>query len=131
MEAILLTLMYFVLAVAIVIVGLVIFEMMTRKYKDWDEIQSGNQAVALSITGKVIGICIVLAFSIYHSSQLLDTLLWGGIGVVLQVIAYILFELFTRKFSVEEELKKGNVSVAIISVGVSIGLALVIGASIT
>ncbi|WP_404430040.1 DUF350 domain-containing protein [Sutcliffiella horikoshii] len=131
MEAILLTLMYFALAVVIVIVGLVIFEMMTRKYKDWDEIHNGNHAVALSITGKIIGICIVLAFSIYHSAQLLDTLLWGGIGVVLQMIAYLLFELFTRKFSVEEELKKGNVSVGIISVGVSIGLALVIGASIT
>ncbi|WP_404446570.1 DUF350 domain-containing protein [Sutcliffiella horikoshii] len=131
MEAILLTLMYFALAVVIVIVGLVIFEMMTRKYKDWDEIHNGNHAVALSITGKIIGICIVLAFSIYHSAQLLDTLLWGGIGVVLQMIAYLLFELFSRKFSVEEELKKGNVSVGIISIGVSIGLALVIGASIT
>ncbi len=131
MEAILLTFMYFTLAVVIVIFGLVIFEMMTRKYKDWDEIHKGNHAVALSITGKIIGICIVLAFSIYHSAQLLDTLLWGGIGVVLQMIAYLLFEIFTRKFSVEEELKKGNVSVGIISVGVSIGVALVIGASIT
>ncbi|WP_102348106.1 DUF350 domain-containing protein [Bacillus sp. Marseille-P3661] len=131
MQAILLTVMYFVLAIIIVIIGLTIFEVLTRQYKDWDEIRNGNKAVALSITGKIIGICIVLAFSIYHSSQLTDTLIWGAIGVVLQLAAYLLFELFTRKFSVEEELKKENVSVGIISLGVSIGLALVIGASIT
>ncbi|MEN2766936.1 DUF350 domain-containing protein [Ornithinibacillus xuwenensis] len=131
MEAILLTLMYFGLAILIVIIGLVIFEFMTNQYKDWDEIKNGNQAVALSITGKIIGICIVLAFSIYNSAQLMDTLIWGAVGVVLQLIAYVLFELLTRKFSVQAELKKGNISVGIISLGVSIGLAFVIGASIT
>jgi putative membrane protein len=131
MEPFLLTVLYFVIAIIIVIIGLVIFEALTKQYKDWDEIQKGNQAVALSIIGKIIGICIILAFSIYHSSQILDTLIWGVVGVVLQMIAYLLFELFTRKFSVEEQLLRGNLAVGIISFGVSVGLAFVIGASIT
>lgn len=131
MEPFLLTLMYFGLAIIIVIIGLVIFESITRQYKDWDEVLNGNKAVALSITGKIIGICIILAFAIYVSEQLVDTLIWGLFGVVLQMAAYFIFELATRNFSVEEQLKKGNVSVGMISVAVSIGLALVIGASIT
>lgn len=131
MEALLLTVLYFALAIIIVIIGLAIFEAITRKYKDWEEIQNGNQAVALSVTGKIVGICIILAFSIYHSSAILDTLIWGAVGVVLQMIAYVLFELFTRKFSVEEQLSKGNLAVGIISFGVSVGLAFVVGASIT
>jgi putative membrane protein len=131
MEPFLLTIMYFAIAVLIVCIGLVIFEALTKKYKDWEEIQKGNHAVALSITGKIIGICIILAFSIYHSSHIMDTLIWGIFGVILQMIAYLLFELFTRRFSVEEQLLKGNIAVGIISFGVSVGLAFVIGASIT
>ncbi|MDQ0231389.1 DUF350 domain-containing protein [Metabacillus malikii] len=131
MEPFVLTALYFVIAIAIVLVGLIIFEFMTRKYKDWDEVLNGNHAVSLSIGGKIVAICIILAFSIYHSASVLDTLIWGLFGIFLQMIAYLLFELFTRKFSVEEQLKKGNISVGIISMCVSIGLAFVIGASIT
>ncbi|KHE72209.1 DUF350 domain-containing protein [Halobacillus sp. BBL2006] len=125
------TLGYFVIAIAVVVIGLLIFEWITRQYKDWDEVKRGNQAVAMSISGKIIGICIILSFAIYHSFTVWDTLIWGAYGVVLQMIAYILFELFTRKFSVETKLKENNTAVGIISMGVSIGLAFVIGASIT
>lgn len=131
MQPFLLTLMYFAIAIAIVVVGLAIFELLTRKYKDWDEILNGNKAVALSISGKIVGICIILAFAIYNSLAIPETLIWGAVGVALQVVAYVIFELLTRKFSVEEQLKQGNIAVGIISFAVSVGLAFVIGASIT
>ncbi|MDM5206353.1 MULTISPECIES: DUF350 domain-containing protein [Cytobacillus] len=131
MEPFILTLIYFLIAVAIILVGVVVFELLTTKYKDWDEILNGNHAVALSVGGKIVGISIVLAFSIYNSGTILDTVIWGLVGILLQMVAYFLFELFTRKFSVEEQLKKGNISVAIISMCVSIGLGFIIGASIT
>ncbi|MFG6121456.1 DUF350 domain-containing protein [Thalassobacillus sp. B23F22_16] len=125
------TFAYFVIAIIVVLVGLAIFEVITSKYKDWDEVKQGNTAVALSIAGKIVGICIILSFAIYHSLTLWDTLIWGAYGVALQMLAYYLFEIFTRKFSVETMLKENNIAVGIISVGVSIGLAFVIGASIT
>lgn len=131
MNQYLLTFLYFIVAAAVVVIGLIIFELITTKYKDWEEIEKGNSAVALSIGGKIIGICIILAFSIYHSDNLATTAIWGGYGVILQMIAYYLFDLFTTKFSVEAQLKEGNISVGIISMCVSIGLAFVIGASIT
>ncbi|TLS39121.1 DUF350 domain-containing protein [Pseudalkalibacillus caeni] len=127
----LLTFVYFIVAVITVLIGLYIFELITSKYKDWDEIENGNTAVALSIGGKIIGICIILSFSIYHSSDVLDTIIWGAYGVLLQLIAYYLFDFMTRKFSVEEKLKQGNIAVGIASMSVSIGLAFVVGASIT
>ncbi|MEK4198645.1 DUF350 domain-containing protein [Cytobacillus sp. FSL K6-0265] len=131
MEPFILTLIYFLIAVAIILIGVVVFELLTTKYKDWDEILNANHAVALSVGGKIVGISIVLAFSIYNSGTILDTVIWGLVGILLQMVAYFLFELFTRKFSVEEQLKKGNISVAIISMCVSIGLGFIIGASIT
>ncbi|MGN8645789.1 DUF350 domain-containing protein [Gracilibacillus sp. HCP3S3_G5_1] len=131
MEPFISTFIYFIAAIIIVIIGLIIFELLTTKYKDWDQIRDGNHAIALSISGKIIGICIVLAFAIYHSIDVVETLIWGAYGVVLQLVAYLIFEGVTRKFSVEEQLKANNIAVGIISFAVSVGLAFVIGASIT
>ncbi|WP_133580687.1 DUF350 domain-containing protein [Aureibacillus halotolerans] len=128
---VLLTLLYFVVAVIVVLIGIFLFEWLTKKYNDWEEIKNGNVAVALSVGGKVAGICIVLAFSINHNDSALDTFLWGLLGVALQLIAYLIFELMTRGFSVESELKVRNIAVGIISLCVSVGLGFVIGASIT
>ncbi|GAE92969.1 hypothetical protein JCM21714_1998 [Gracilibacillus boraciitolerans JCM 21714] len=132
MEPFISTFIYFIAAIIVVLIGLTIFEWVTTKYKDWDEVKKGNQAIALSIAGKIIGICIILSFAIYHSIDVVQTLIWGGAyGVLLQLIAYLIFEGITRKFSVEEQLKDNNVAVGIISFGVSVGLAFVIGSSIT
>ncbi|WP_042146694.1 DUF350 domain-containing protein [Paucisalibacillus sp. EB02] len=131
MEPFISTLIYFVISVVIVLIGLFIFENLTRNYKDMEEVKNGNIAVSLSIIGKIIGICIILAFAIYSSDVIWETIIWGVFGVVLQMIAYFLFDLFTRNFSVEEQLSKNNIAVGLMSLGVSIGLALVIGASIT
>ncbi|MEK4027104.1 DUF350 domain-containing protein [Pseudobacillus sp. FSL P4-0506] len=131
MNPFLLTFLYFAVAILIVLAGLFIFEMVTRKYKDWHEIKEANIAVALSIGGKIIGICIILMFSILHNDTIVETVIWGGYGVVLQMAAYLLFELFTRNFSVQEQLKARNTAVGIVSFCVSVGLSFVIGASIT
>ncbi|WP_047983966.1 DUF350 domain-containing protein [Ornithinibacillus californiensis] len=131
MEPFISTLVYFVISIVIVLAGLFLFENLTRKYKDLEEVKNGNVAVSLSIIGKIIGICIILAFAIYSSDVIWETIIWGVFGVVLQMIAYFLFDFFTRNFSVEEQLAKNNIAVGLMSLGVSIGLALVIGASIT
>ncbi|SDQ43139.1 putative membrane protein [Virgibacillus subterraneus] len=125
------TFVYFAISIAIILIGLVLFANITRKYKDMDQVKEGNQAIALSIAGKIMGIGIILAFAIYNSDVIYETIIWGAYGVVLQMVAYVLFELLTRKFSVEDQLLKDNRAVGIISMAVSIGLGFVIGASIT
>ncbi|RDW16348.1 DUF350 domain-containing protein [Oceanobacillus arenosus] len=131
MEPYIATVAYFFISIVIILIGVVIFELLTRKYKDMEEVHNGNAAVALSIAGKIIGISIILAFAIYHSNYIYETVIWGVFGVILQMIAYMLVNLVIRRFTVEEELKKNNIAVGIISFSVSIGIAFVIGASIT
>ncbi|MRH42860.1 DUF350 domain-containing protein [Aquibacillus halophilus] len=131
MEPFIFTFIYFIIAIFIVFIGLIVFENMTKKYKDWEEIGNGNQAVALSIAGKIIGICIILSFAVYNSITVWETLIWGGYGVILQLIAYLIFEGLTRKYSIETKLKENNIAVGTVTMAVSIGLAFVIGASIT
>ncbi|GGH86708.1 putative membrane protein [Pullulanibacillus pueri] len=131
MNALLLTLLYFVVSIVVVLIGVGLFGLITTKYKDWDEIADGNTAVALSVGGKIIGLSIVLMFAILQGETVSITLLWGAVGVVLQIVIYFLFDLLTPRFSVQQKLKEGNVAVGIISCCVSLGLGFVIGASIT
>ncbi|GBF10878.1 hypothetical protein HK1_00894 [Tepidibacillus sp. HK-1] len=125
-----LTAAYFILAVVSIIIFLAIFEVVT-KYDDWQEIKNGNLSVAMATGGKIVAIAIILAFSIYHNDSLWGAFIWGTFGFLLQLIAYYLFEFFTPQFKVDEEIAKDNRAVGLLSLLISIGLAFVIGASIT
>ncbi|TCP32076.1 putative membrane protein [Scopulibacillus darangshiensis] len=130
-SAVLLTFLYFIASIVIVFIGVLLFELVTTKYKDWEEIADGNIAVAFSVGGKIIGLSIILLFSIIENDSIWATLLWGAYGIVLQLIVYYLFEFLTMKFSVQDKLKERNTAVGVISFCASVGVALVIGASIT
>ena len=121
---------YFAVAVVSIVIFLAIFEVVT-KYNDWQEIKEGNVSVALATGGKLLGIAIILAFSIYHHDTMWSTFTWGAYGFFLQLSAYYLFEFFTPGFKVDQEIKKNNKAVGLLSFLISIGLALVIGTSIS
>lgn len=120
---------YYVLAVVLMVLFLTIFELVT-KYDDWEEIKKGNLSVALATGGKLVGIAIILAFSIYHKDSLWSTFVWGLFGFMLQLLAYYLFEFFTPKFKVDDEIEKDNRAVGLLSFLISISFAIIIGVSI-
>lgn len=124
------TLLYFIVSGIIVLLGLWVFKMIT-KYNDWEEIKQGNYAVALSVGGKIVGMSLILMFSILENGTLWGTILWGAFGAALQIIVYFLYDILTRSFSVQEQLQEKNIAVGIIAFCVSTGAGLVIGASIT
>ncbi|HET7578958.1 MAG TPA: DUF350 domain-containing protein [Bacillales bacterium] len=130
MNAVIATLVYFVASAIIVLIGIWVFELITTKYKDWKEIEADNYAVAMSVGGKIVGISEILMFSILENGTVMGTVLWGALGVALQIIVYFIFDWLTP-FSVQDKLKNKNIAVGVISCSLSIGLGLVIGASIT
>jgi len=108
----------------------VLFELVTS-YKNWEQIQKGNIAVALATGGKIFGVCNIFRFSIERHNTLPEMILWGLFGFSLLVFAYILFEYLTPKFKVDKEIENDNRSVGFISLTISVGLSFVIGASIS
>lgn len=120
---------YFSVVVVCMIVFLSIFELVT-KYKNWEEIKNGNISVAMATGGKVFGIANIFGNSISQHDTLLTMMGWGLYGFVLLLIAYFIFEFLTPGFKVDEEIKKDNRAVGLISMLISIGLSYVIGASI-
>ncbi|MFD2705243.1 DUF350 domain-containing protein [Salibacterium lacus] len=119
----------FSVAVLSLIVFLTVFETITS-YKNWEEIKSGNMAVALATGGKIFGVANIFRFSIEHNDAILTMVLWGTYGFVLLVFSYVMFEFLTPMFKVDEEIKADNRAVGLISFIISVGMSFVIGAGI-
>ncbi|NYE07759.1 putative membrane protein [Bacillus niacini] len=113
-----------------VIVFLAIFELVTR-YKNWEEIQKGNIAVAMATGGKIFGIANIFRFSIEQNDSLVTMISWGVFGFVLLLVGYFIFEFLTPKFNIDHEIQNDNRAVGFIAMILSIGLSYVIGAGIS
>ena len=112
------------------VVFLAIFEMVT-KYKNWEEIKKGNVAVAMATGGKIFGVANIFRCTIEQNNSLLSMIGWGIYGFLLLVVGYFIFEFLTPKFKIDEEIQNDNRAVGLISMVISIGLSIVIGAGIT
>ncbi|WP_026563378.1 DUF350 domain-containing protein [Bacillus sp. UNC41MFS5] len=112
------------------VVFLAIFEMVT-KYKNWEEIKKGNVAVAMATGGKILGVANIFRCTIEQNNSLLSMIGWGIYGFLLLVVGYFIFEFLTPKFKIDEEILNDNRAVGLISMVISIGLSIVIGAGIT
>ncbi|MFB3160763.1 DUF350 domain-containing protein [Neobacillus sp. 179-J 1A1 HS] len=113
-----------------VIVFLAIFELVTR-YKNWEEIQNGNIAVAMATGGKIFGIANIFRHSIEQNDSLITMISWGVFGFVLLLVGYFIFEFLTPKFNIDHEIQNDNRAVGLIAMIISVGLSYVIGAGIS
>ena len=120
---------YYRVVVLSIVVFLVVFELVT-KYKNWEEIQKGNMAVAMATGGKIFGLANIFRYSIEHNDNLLRMLGWGIYGFVLLLVSYFIFEFLTPKFRIDDEIEQDNRAVGFISLVISIGMSYVIGAGI-
>ncbi|USK32833.1 DUF350 domain-containing protein [Bacillus sp. F19] len=120
---------YFSVVILCIVVFLTIFELVT-KYNNWEEIQKGNLAVAMTTGGKIFGIANVFRFSIGQHDTLLEMVGWGMFGFILLLFGYFIYEFLTPKFRIDDEIQNDNRAVGFISMVISIGLSYVIGAGI-
>ncbi|MDR7237454.1 DUF350 domain-containing protein [Neobacillus drentensis] len=121
---------YYSVVILCLVVFLAIFEMVT-KYKNWEEIKKGNMAVAMATGGKILGVANIFRYTIEQNNSLLSMVGWGIYGFLLLLVGYFIFEFLTPKFKIDEEIQNDNRAVGFISMVISIGLSIVIGAGIT
>jgi putative membrane protein len=132
--------MYLGIAIPIVIVGILVF-IYTTPYREYRLIQDGAavddpqkiaaaKAAAHDLSGKIIGLSIVVASVVINSGSIVDLLIWGLIGIVFQVIIFYLFAWLTP-FHVIQEIPKGNVAIGIFSSRMSIVSGLLLAALVS
>ncbi|MFC3883172.1 DUF350 domain-containing protein [Bacillus songklensis] len=120
---------YYSVVILCMIVFLTIFEIVT-KYKNWEEIQKGNVAVAMATGGKIFGLANIFRYSIEQHDSLFQMIGWGLFGFILLLISYFIFEFLTPKFKIDDEIEKDNRAVGFIAMVISVGMSYVIGARI-
>jgi len=114
---------YLGLAVVLLAVGTFLFEISTTKVKEFKLIADKNLTAALSLGGKIVGLAVVLGSAAEYSISLVDMAIWGGVGIVSQIVVFLLAELVTIRFSISKAIEEDNraVGVMLFSLSLSIG----------
>jgi putative membrane protein len=124
-------LIYLGVALLLLLIGMILFEKSTTKINEFQLIREKNISAALSLGGKLIGLAFVLGSSIEHSISLLDMVIWGAIGIVAQIITFIIAELVTIRFSINQAIKEDNRAVGVILFTLSISVGWVVAKCLT
>jgi|GEM_PF-125541 Predicted membrane protein len=131
-------LLYSLTGFAIMIVGLLLFEL-TTKNKEFALIFKGNASAALSLGGRLAGLAIVIRAAAENAVSLSDMLLWGVIGIVALVILYYLTELITYLFgkglkvnvTIFKAIEQNNIAVGILILLISCSVGMIIAGCLT
>ncbi len=97
------------LGAALVLLG--VFILIYVKITPYDEIKlirTGNSSAAASLSGAVLGFAIPLANAAAQSGNFLDMLLWAGIALVVQLVAYVIVRLLIP--SIAKDIPEGHVA---------------------
>jgi putative membrane protein len=98
-------------------------------YPEIKLIREGNAAAASSLGGVVIGFALPLASVVVNSVSLLDMLLWSGVALFVQLVAFAGVRLMVPALA--RNVREGQVSSGILAGAVAIALGLLNAASMT
>lgn len=117
---------YVGVSLLLLIVGVVLFTISTPKIKEFRLIAEKNVTAAMSLGGKIFSLAIVLGAAAQYSVSLLDMLLWGAIGIVAQIIVFILAEVLTIRFSIHQAIEEDNRAVGTMLLSLSLAVGWII-----
>jgi putative membrane protein len=88
-------LLYFVTSVILLMAFLAAYTLLTHIH-EWRLIRSGNTAVAVALSGAMIGFALPLASAIEHSQSLADAVITAAIALVVQLLCFAAMRLLRR-----------------------------------
>ena len=114
---------YLGVAIGLLVVGVILFTIITPKIKEFKLIAEKNVSAAMLLGGKVMGLAIVLGAAAEYSISLMDMAIWGVIGIVSQIIVFILAEVITIRFSIQKAIEEDNraVGTMLLSLSLAVG----------
>ncbi|WP_397536653.1 DUF350 domain-containing protein [Rummeliibacillus pycnus] len=114
---------YLGVALLLLLVGVALFAISTPKLKEFQLIAERNVTAAMSLGGKIFGLAIVLGAAAEYSVSLVDMAIWGVIGIVSQIIVFVLAEAITIRFSIHQAIEEDNraVGTMLLSLSLAVG----------
>ena len=115
---------FFFTALALVIVFLYLYAVVTP-YDDYKLIfEDNNIAAALGFGGAIIGVSIALYSALVHSVSYMDFAIWGGVAILIQLIFAFIVTRLSGKYSFKTKISDGVISVGILMAFLSISIGL-------
>ena len=102
------------------------------KITSYDEIKlirAGNTAVAVSLSGAIVGLAVPLAFSMASSISVWEVLIWGPVILLLQLIAFRVTDIVLK--DLPKRIMDGEMGSAILLVSIKLGAAAINAAAVT
>lgn len=114
---------YFVVALVLLVLFKWLYTLVTP-HDEWVLVKDEqNTAAAIAYGGAIIGFAIAVASAAENSVSLLDFVIWGGVALVAQLVAYFIVRLLFMP-KIAQRLVAGEVSAGIILASVSIAVGL-------
>lgn len=119
---------HFVVAIAILIVGVVI-QVKVTPIDESKLIKSGNIAASISLAGAFLALSIPLAASLTVSMSLVSIMIWGFTAIIIQLICDRLATTYVS--NVYEKIDNDEIAPAIYLVGIKLSVAAINSAVIS
>ena len=112
---------YFGIAIVATVLFVAIYVTVTP-HREFTLIRQGNIAAAISLGGALLGYIIPLAKAVSQSHSVADMLLWSGVALVAQLVAYGISRLILPTLSADVDTGKVASGIFMAAMSVSIGL---------
>ncbi|HQQ62224.1 MAG TPA: DUF350 domain-containing protein [Pseudomonadales bacterium] len=116
------------LAFALTLAFLAIYTLVTPQ-REFTLIRAGNVAASAALAGSLLGFVAAMMSAIAHSVSLLDCAIWGGIALLVQLLAFMVIRILMR--NIVGEIEQGNAAVGILLGVVSLAAGLLNAACMT
>ncbi len=113
---------YIGVALLLLLIGMALFAISTPKIKEFKLIAEKNVSAAMLLGGKVLGLALVLGAAAEYSISLMDMAIWGVIGIVSQIIVFIIAEVVTIRFSIQKAIEEDNRAVGTLLLSLSLAV---------
>ncbi|MDB4915034.1 MAG: hypothetical protein JWM95_2678 [Gemmatimonadetes bacterium] len=121
-------LVYFGIAIVATVLFVGIYVTVTP-HREFRLIREGNSAAAISLGGALLGYTIPLAKAVSQSEGMTDMLLWSGVALVAQLVAYGVTRLILPALS--SHVNEGKVASGIFLAAMSVSVGMLNAAAMT
>ncbi len=122
-----LVLLHAAVTIGLLVAGCLLHALLSP-HREIQHIREGNAAAALSFGGVVAGLALPLAASLAASTSVTEIALWGGVAVVVQLLAFRLIDLLLT--GLPQRTGEGEVAAAGLLVAAKLSVALIFCAAL-
>ncbi len=110
----------------LLVVASVVYVLLTP-WKELALVRGGNGAAGLALAGAIVGLAIPIASALASSFGVLDLLVWGGVALLLQLIAYRIVDMILRDIPKRIEADEAGAAIVLIAAKLSSAMLLAAG----